>query len=121
MSLSSIRTYGWFPGGSQKTSISSIRTYGWLFDGSQGPFPFSVFFNVPVELLSDQTTIVANRLLPVEILGSNLINHNIPIEIFGAEQFWFLDSRGLSWLIEDRGVLWTRSYSQVLWNLRERD
>ena len=39
MSLSSIRTWGWFPtsaGGD--ASISSIRTWGWLFD-EEGPPP----------------------------------------------------------------------------------
>ena len=82
MSLSSIRTWGWFPtsaGGD--ASISSIRTWGWLFD-EEGPppeTPVAAIFSLPIETLLSLSN---NFDLPIENIGGVSINaiNNLPIE-----------------------------------------
>jgi hypothetical protein len=82
MSLSSIRTWGWFPtsaGGD--ASISSIRTWGWLFD-EEGPppeTPVAAIFSLPIETLLSLSN---NFDLPIENIGGVTINaiNNLPIE-----------------------------------------
>ena len=82
MSLSSIRTWGWFPtsaGGD--ASISSIRTWGWLFDETGPPpeTPVAAIFSLPIETL---LTLSNNFDLPLESIGGASFNitNDLPIE-----------------------------------------
>jgi hypothetical protein len=85
MSLSSIRTWGWFPtsagGAGSDASISSIRTWGWLFDetGPSPETPVAVIFSLPIETLLSLSN---NFDLPIENIGGVSINaiNNLPIE-----------------------------------------
>ena len=83
MSLSSIRTWGWFPtsagGAGSDASISSIRTWGWLFDETGPPpeTPVAAIFSLPIETL---LTLSNNLDLPVEVISSLGVVNNIPIE-----------------------------------------
>jgi len=85
MSLSSIRTWGWFPtsagGAGSDTSISSIRTWGWLFDETGPPpeTPVAAIFSLPIETLLSLSN---NFDLPIENIGGVSINaiNNLPIE-----------------------------------------
>lgn len=83
MSLSSIRTWGWFPtsagGAGSDASISSIRTWGWLFDAAAPPpeIPVAALFSLPIETL---LTLSNNLDLPIEFINSLSVLNNIPIE-----------------------------------------
>lgn len=91
MSLSSIRTWGWFPtsagGAGSDASISSIRTWGWLFDETGPPpeTPVAAIFSLPIETL---LTLSNNFDLPIELIGGASFNvtNDLPVEFSTSVQ-----------------------------------
>ncbi len=84
-SISTIRTWGWFPsqGGGGNTSISSIRTWGWFFDDDGGGGV--IFLNIPFKIPVEHTQLLKqNNNIPVGHLGLLEGNNRLPTETLGG-------------------------------------